>query len=559
MTQLALLRSRLSQLHGQRKLLRWTTAWSAVALAVLWALGAAFLLDWSLAMSRAQRVVLLVMVGVAILWAFRRYALPWLGARESEIDLALMVERQQSIDSDLVAALQFESPASGRRGSPELERAVIDYVAEFSRDLNVFEGLPRAPARRRVRLLALTLAPLVVLAALFPHHFSAFVNRMFLGSAHYPTRTVLERIVINGTSIPPAKTAASVVACPYGQPLELRVACGGELPPQGTAVLRGLTGGAQTELVLQPSEENGAEFVAELPRLVDSVRYELYFGDAWTDPGTIQLIPLPVVTVDLEPVPPKYAAGALLERDENQPGARRIAVIEGSRVNLHLTCENKPLSEAVLTIDGESWPLEKVVGEKGVWALPAARSPLARVTEALRYEIQVKDEDGLGLERPARGYIRIKADRPPRVAATMVSRRVLPTATPRITFGAADDYGLSRLTAQLQISRADGATETRAVEIRAVPTKDQPQTALRGDYALDLSPYQLAKGDELKVTLEAFDYRGDSPAKSAFSEPLVLEVTDREGILAALLEADEKSARQLDAIIRRELGIGESQ
>lgn len=558
MTQLALLRSRLSELRGQRKMLRWTTAWSAVALAVLWALSAAFLLDWLLLMSRAQRVVLLGLVGVAILWAFRRYALPWLGTRETEIDLALMVERRQHIDSDLVAALQFETPASSRWGSPELERAVIDYVADFSGDLNVFEGLPRAPARRRVRLLALTLAPLVLLAALFPHHLAAFANRMFLGNAHYPTRTVLERIVINGTSIPPAKTGASVVACPYGQPLKLLVACAGELPPQGTAVLRGLKGGAQTELVLQPSEAGGGEYVAELPRLVDSVRYELYFGDAWTDPGMIQLIPPPIVTVDLEPIPPKYAA-AHLDKDDARPGARRIAVIEGSRVNLRLTCENKALREAVLTIDGEKWPLEKMPGEKGVWTLPAARGPLARVTEALRYEIQVKDEDGLSLEHPVRGYIRIKADRPPRVAAAMVSHRVLPTATPHVSFGAADDYGLSRLTAQVQISRAAGAMETRAVEIRAVPAEDQPQTALRGEYPLDLGPFQLAKGDELKVTLEAFDYRGNSPAKSAFSEPLILEVTDREGILAALLEADEKSARQLDAIIRRELGIGEKQ
>jgi hypothetical protein len=34
-------------------------------------------------------------------------------------------------------------------------------------------------------------------------------------------------------------------------------------------------------------------------------------------------------------------------------------------------------------------------------------------------------------------------------------------------------------------------------------------------------------------------------------------VTDESGIFAALVEADEKSARQLDEIIQRQLGVGE--
>ncbi|MBC8076020.1 MAG: hypothetical protein H7Y32_08100, partial [Chloroflexales bacterium] len=54
-----------------------------------------------------------------------------LGRAGRELDIALMVERQQKIDSDLVAAIQFESPEAKRWGSTQLEGAVIDYVAEF--------------------------------------------------------------------------------------------------------------------------------------------------------------------------------------------------------------------------------------------------------------------------------------------------------------------------------------------------------------------------------------------------------------------------------------------
>jgi hypothetical protein len=62
----------------------------------------------------------------------------------------------------------------------------------------------------------------------------------------------------------------------------------------------------------------------------------------------------------------------------------------------------------------------------------------------------------------------------------------------------------------------------------------------------------------VRVTLEVVDYRGDQPGTAVQSEPVVFQVTDESGILAGLVEADEKSARQLDEIIQRQLGAGES-
>jgi hypothetical protein len=67
----------------------------------------------------------------------------------------------------------------------------------------------------------------------------------------------------------------------------------------------------------------------------------------------------------------------------------------------------------------------------------------------------------------------------------------------------------------------------------------------------------LTKGDEVHVTLEAIDFRGANAGQSARSEPIILRVTDESGVLAGLSEADERSARQLDAIIQRQLGIGD--
>src|SRR5204863_8440263 len=91
-----------------------------------------------------QRAILLLIAAAAVVWTFLRYARPLLAVQESEVDMALMVERQQQIESDLVAAIQFEDDVEGRWGSRELETAVIDYVAELGPGMDVYQGFDRA-------------------------------------------------------------------------------------------------------------------------------------------------------------------------------------------------------------------------------------------------------------------------------------------------------------------------------------------------------------------------------------------------------------------------------
>ena len=86
--------------------------------AALWLLVAFFALDVLFQMTVAQRAIVWLVVAAGTIWAFRRYTRPFLGVRETELDMALLVERQQQIDSDVVAALQFETPEARRWGSP---------------------------------------------------------------------------------------------------------------------------------------------------------------------------------------------------------------------------------------------------------------------------------------------------------------------------------------------------------------------------------------------------------------------------------------------------------
>jgi len=172
----------------------------------------------------------------------------------------------------------------------------------------------------------------------------------------------------------------------------------------------------------------------------------------------------------------------------------------------------------------------------------------------------VTDEDGLQLEQTVQGYIRIKADQRPRITAEVVTRFVLPSATPLIEYRASDDFGVAKVLLHLQSARGENAS----VEDKTLTLLDSKEPVLRnrlplkGVYPLKLAGLGLAKGDQLKVTLEVIDFRGPATGLSALSEPLTLQVTDESGILAAISESDERSARQLDAIIQRQLGIGGS-
>ena len=134
-----------------------------------------------------------------------------------------------------------------------------------------------------------------------------------------------------------------------------------------------------------------------------------------------------------------------------------------------------------------------------------------------RFELQVVDEDGLRLESPLQGFIRIKADQRPRISADVVTRFVLPTGIPVIEYRANDDYGIARLLVHLQSTRGESA----AVDEKTLELERLKEPLLRdklprkGTYKLDLGPLGLAKGDQVKVTLEAVDYRGPAAGQSA--------------------------------------------
>ena len=577
-TQLGQLRSELTRLRNTRQMIRGISGLSLLLQSALLILVGGFLADWLLDMSTAQRCILLTLMAAVLVWSVRKYVKPWFGQTDDLIELALNVEQRHGLDNDLVSALQFEQPEAATWGSTQLESAVITQTARLTPQLKVFEGLSIHDFRRRMIILAIVVALPTLASGLFPGYFYAYVNRMFLGSSQYPTATQIVHVLINRQSvIDEHGQATTEITSPFGHPLKFEVRFAGQDPAatarsihvesldQTVATdvrLTAINATDQSSETLDSKPENtGANtssvLIGELPRLMDSVTIQAFVGDARSPTITVHATPLPVVAPELSVTPPDYVR-AVTPQAEPSESNRALSVIEGSRVDLTIRSLNKPLEMVSVTIGDSDYRLTPEDAEKRQWTLDVANTEFAAVSETIRYQIQATDQEGLQLENPIHGTIRLRTDQPPRLAISARTRNVVATAQPPIIWSASDDFGLSRVVARIQVARADGEVSETEVEVAASLTGNARQTSLRGTYPLDLSSLKLVKGDQLKITFAAYDYRGDAEPAISYSEPIQLQLTDRQGILSGLLETDEESARQLDAIIRRELGIGDS-
>ena len=543
------------------------------------------MLDWTFKMTIAQRLVALAMYAGALVWAYRRWVRPWLGHRETKIDMALLVEKHQRIDSELVAALQFETPEAERWGSRQLETAVIDYVAEFGQGWNFMEGVPTEPLKRRGAILAVLLLIAAGWAFAFPRHASAFMQRLFLTNARYPAATKIATFTGGDTVL---QAHDDGYRGPYGKPITFEVTASGVLPDAGQIQIDGLSGESWPPLVLHkttpppPPTTKTPRFPERLARLLESFRFHAVLNDDWTNTDSLTVIPLPIVEARLTATPPPYAKG--LEKEDPAESRRLTPLLEGSRIDVQVSCTNKQLKSAAVRIvpdapagDSAKPPAADAAaaGENvfpltrhsdgdahDAWQL-SGTSPFDRLTTNLRYKIIVSDVDDMTPEHAIQGSIRFRADQKPTITGEAIARFVLPTGKPRISFTADDDFAVDSARLYLKVVREGAASIGMANDAMSI-VKDtdavveihpfgnpvlRPQLPAKGEYTLDLAPYQLAKGDQVKVVLETVDFRGEGvPGESGLSDILVFNVTDESGIYAITSASDEEGARKIDSI-----------
>lgn len=491
--------------------------------------------------------------------ALRRWVWPALRDREDAVDVALGVERRRGGHGDLVAALQFDDWLRKGRGpeygSVGLLEAVVEQTAVEAEEFDAeAEPIVRPTRGKRWACIAVILA-VAVAALVYPRHFAAWLDRAFLGDAHYPSRTQIVSLRVNGAAVDFTGDAAPRIVVAESRPIAWELTASGDLPESATlALVDDQEEAATVELTAPADAENGKHgdqrvYRAQGAAPIASLIVEAQAGDAYAEPFELVVRPLPLVTIALDVRLPEYAAGAMLPAPA--PGRLSAAVLEGSSVALRVDCANKSLREVRLTLAGKTWPLQPIDAERRAWRFDPADSPLAEVAEPAEFAIEAIDDDGFALPDPLLGSILLRADQPPTVAAEVVTKYVLPAGKPSIAYQAGDDLGVRNLVVLRQVLRGDGGTESDRVEIPLDAAASRTQ--ISGKFPLDLSPLELHKGDRVTIRLEARDRNGDPNRATAQSEPFTLEVTDEQGLYEAMAETDQRSARKMDEIIQKQL------
>lgn len=577
---LTTIRQRLKRLVFARRAGRWLRLLSVLLAVVLWALALVLALDLLFVLDTFQRLLVMVLTAGGACWLGWRLTRSERGVRETEIDAALLLEHLNGIDTDLVAAIEFARPEAADWGSVALRERVMEDAVRAAPRLRTGQAFAWRPLLEKLTAMAITVLVTAAVWASFPQHMRVYVRRLLLHDDHYPSRTIIAAIDINDRRVLDLddQLRPRPVRCPEAAPVKVVVRASRHAPDSGELRISARDGSGRRRVVLQRVSQSDVAggytsglFVAELPTLLASLEYQVFLGDAWTRPGTIDLIAWPQLEVRVRVTPPEYAGGetAVVPAD----AARRVTVMEGSRVDLTVRSSNQKQLRAVSVKlrsaqREETRPLSPDTSD-AAWLLDGADCTfLERVVDTVRFSIQATDEDGLSPRSTTAGEILVRADRAPEVAAASIHRRVLPAAQPQLVLHVDDDFGIGQLRLQLLIERgtadgerriaADPATETHWIELDqlAYPlAKNQLPWTSRD--AVDLRPWALRKGDRVQVTLQATDYRGARSGASVTSQPLYWEISDEAGVLSAILEADVRTQQELEEMIARQLGLGE--
>ena len=374
----------------------------------------------------------------------------------------------------------------------------------------------------------------LLIALLLPGYVAAFASRACLTNAPYPTRTRIVEI------LSPAKVIRA------GSEVRFSVRLAGELPDQATAEVRASGSRQSATVTLKPDEHDMMLYTGTMRVAQEAMTFRIFAGDASTQPQQVEVIPEAQLKLQARIMPPDYAD---VPQDKTVTESLRVEALEGSKIELVLTSD-QPLREVSIEAGDQRMAMTPQATD---YRLEKTGPPLSPLASSLTLRTHAIDKFGVPLENTPTMTISMRPDREPAVDASAVTRRVLPTATPKIRVEASDDLGLDRLVLRRLVVPVDGEPiEFRSdlVQLRGA------QRVYLDTISLAVAEMALSPGDRLEVTIEAIDHRGALVGASAVSAPIVFEVVDKQMLLEGLLESDQRLDQRLDEVIDTQLEIG---
>ncbi|MEZ5979936.1 MAG: hypothetical protein R3F34_17230 [Planctomycetota bacterium] len=512
--------------------------------------GLSFLLDWSLDLPRAVRVVLFVGLLATISVTVLRRLVRGLRGVPDDAALAVVAERGAEHGEDLlVSAVQFQSDGGG---TSELERDMRGSVLRRAEALAASVDVralvdARGPARRfgsGFLVAAAAAVPLLVSPLA-----DEFLARFLGGATPWPQRTYLSLEVVSGAVVE-QDGEDFVLTVPRGGDVALAVHAEGEVPR--TVEIRGEDALPQ---VLLP-DRNGV-FRAVLRSVTASDRFVVRGGDDRDGSPSARIVvvdPPDLASLVLEVVPPPYT-GLETRRVVNTG----TTALRGSVVRIYAATRPTDAGAVLQLLPTDrSLEPERVAPPDDLVATLGDAPVLFHelvLDESLRLRFELTDDRGLSSPDPGLFALDVVEDRAPEIVRLVPTRSDVETSAVgvvRAVLTLRDDFGLSRV-AYVVRNGTDGPV-VRQGELEPSPISDAVSTEWSATVRLDVADCLASgEGEGSQLAIEFLAYDTAEPPQEGRDTSLRVRVLGGDELLRRVKDRLAKARVQASRLSERVL------
>lgn len=512
--------------------------------------------DWQFNLDRAQRISMLVLVAIPILWVSYRYLFqPWL-ARLSDDALCLEVEkRNKQLGESLINAIQL-SRATGteiKHASSKMVNAAILQGVESANQIEFTKIVDRRRLRWNALLLAvcsLGIAGGAISVWVTSELQTWFKRNILLQDDNWANH---QRFEFEGLE-------NGELAVPHGSswPFVVRMLDEVEPMPYSMEIDVRQSGGTRVESPERSERER--QFKLTLKQLTAPFELRARSGRSHTDWHRVRTIhPPAVTTLELEITPPAYSG---LSKKRLPAGEGPYYVLKGSQLAISGRAD-KPIAAATLLVGS----VQDAMTMSGEDAFEKQLGP-DKVT-ASTYRIELEDHERIWNPStrtfaPLRSRdnleftLKNSPDLIPTVNASLegVGGMVLPRA--RIPYRCAieDDFGIrsTRMKLEWRSEAEDSKNETRTSDI-AIAQTSPLEKKLSFQDSVDLSLLGLEPGSGFSFEIEAEDNDDVSGPKIGKSTKFLLRVVSENELRDNLLRREKELRQEFESVLKRQEDI----
>ncbi|MBI4835328.1 MAG: hypothetical protein HY811_11010 [Planctomycetes bacterium] len=456
---------------------------------------ATFIIDWSVPdLPKGVRISFLVIGFITLVYFVFKYLAYPLRKPITDEDIAICVERfYPELKERLISSLQLGKTLENPHGcnSPELIRLLVTEANEVATPLDFSKIISTQQMAKLFAVAGSLLVIIVLYCSFYPSYANIWFNRMLIGDARWPKKTMLE-----------VSIKSEVIA--KGQDFNLTVLARKGSPKKVYVYYEFETGESGWER-MGADENDDKKFTYDFRQVHNSFTFYVQGGDDRTDPKTIQVLTPP----RLEKIQawydyPPYTKLSNTPASQPEEGGL-IHAPYGTDVKL-IAFANIPLTSAKLLL-GES-DLREIAIENDILNEPKKMSMALKVGSAAEYIISLKAQNGLENLESVRYPIKAIADTAPTIKIIEPkkdAKQVTSNAEVPVILLTTDDYGVNRISLFYKIQNREAPEEKSVLLTDRHNGVPYGSPRIESNYIFNIVETGVKEGDVIGYQIEAED------------------------------------------------------